>query len=130
MHVGDRLPTRRCLSKSSAEANDAYGAREATVRLTVRQAWLSASDRKRAAVVKMFQVLRGRLPATARKLEVVKVRCNVRSVAPTKKTANLTRMAYFAMNIRICNVNEYYSSTFIPIRLVLKVNVFSAIILP
>ena len=59
----------------------------------------------------MFQVLRGRLPATARKLEVVKVRCNVRSVAQTKKTANLTRMAYFAMNIRICNVNEYYLST-------------------
>ena len=111
MHVDDRLPTRRCLSKSSAEANDAYGAREATVRLTVRQAWLSPSDRKRAAVVKMFQVLRGRLPATARKLEVVKVRCNVRSVAPTKKTAKLTRMAYFAMNIRICNVNEYYLST-------------------
>jgi len=111
MHVGDRLPTRRCLSKSSAEANDAYGAREATVRLTVIQVWLSPSDRKRAAVVKLFQVLRGRLPATARKLEVVKVRCNVLRVAPTKKIANLTRLKYFFMYIRICNVNEYYLST-------------------
>ena len=78
------------------------------------QAWLSLSDDKRATVVKMFQVLRGRLPTTAQKLEVVKVRCNGFSIAQTKKTANLTRMEHFVMNIRICNVNEYYLSTSLP----------------